>query len=146
MTRIQKPFFAVVIVLQLIFCTTPAFAQSQYEEAVNKHFKHTLMLHKEFVSIPNLPPVDPEAMLKNINWAAEKYGKLGFTTTLLKSKTFPLLLAEKVYDPSYKTVLFYFHIDGQPINPEAWEQEHPFTPVLKEQGEDGKWKTIGWDS
>ncbi|MEM8899537.1 MAG: M20/M25/M40 family metallo-hydrolase [Bacteroidota bacterium] len=146
MTCTQKPLLSVSIILYLISLPVTLLGQSQYEETVNTHFKSTLLLHKEFVSIPNLPPVDPEAMLKNINWAAEKYGELGFSTTLLESKTFPLLLAEKVYDPAFKTVLFYFHIDGQPINPEAWDQEHPFTPVLKEKGEDGKWKTIDWDA
>ena len=146
MTVIQKPLFAVVVLLQLFSSPNSILGQLQYKDAVDKNFKSTLLLHKEFVSIPNLPPVDPQAMLKNINWAAEKYGEVGFTTTLLESKTFPLLLAEKVYDPSYKTVLFYFHIDGQPINPEAWDQEHPFTPVLKEMGEDGKWKKMEWDA
>jgi acetylornithine deacetylase/succinyl-diaminopimelate desuccinylase-like protein len=82
--------------------------------------KNTLLLHKEFVSIPNLPE-NNELMLENINWVAEQYDALGFKTSLLSSSTLPILIAEKEFNPEYKTVLFYFHIDGQPINPEAWD-------------------------
>jgi acetylornithine deacetylase/succinyl-diaminopimelate desuccinylase-like protein len=41
--------------------------------------------------------------------------------------------------------LFYFHIDGQPINPESWDQDHPFQPVLKNKDKDGLWNSIDWN-
>ncbi|WP_299211721.1 M20/M25/M40 family metallo-hydrolase [uncultured Dokdonia sp.] len=106
-------------------------------------FKNTLLLHKEFVSIPNLPE-NKELMLQNIQWVAQKYDNLDFETTLLETSTLPILIAEKEYNPNYKTVLFYFHIDGQPINPDAWDQDHPFTPVLKEKDKEGTWQPIDW--
>ncbi|MFT6808826.1 MAG: acetylornithine deacetylase/succinyl-diaminopimelate desuccinylase-like protein [Saprospiraceae bacterium] len=94
--------------------------------------------------MPNLPE-NKELMLENINWVAEKYDDLEFKTSLLSSSTLPVLLAEKVYDPNYKTVLFYFHIDGQPVNADAWNQEYPFNPVLKRKGKDGVWQIINWN-
>ena len=29
------------------------------------------------------------------------------------------------------TLLFYAHMDGQPVNAELWEQDSPWQPVLK---------------
>lgn len=119
-------------------------AQAQDNAITAKDLKNTLLLHKEFVSIPNLPE-NKELMLQNIAWVAQKYKDLDFKTTQLETSTLPILIAEKEYDPRYKTVLFYFHIDGQPINPDSWNQDHPFTPVLKEKNKEGAWQTIDWE-
>jgi acetylornithine deacetylase/succinyl-diaminopimelate desuccinylase-like protein len=56
------------------------------------------------------------------------------------------LFAERIVDSAFKTVLFYFHLDGQAVNAAMWNQEDPFTPVLKEQKLDGKWKAIPWSN
>lgn len=117
--------------------------QSNNELHINNNFKNTLLLHKEFVSIPNLPQ-NKELMLENINWVANQYKTLDFKTTLLPTSTIPILITEKIFDPNFKTVLFYFHIDGQPVNPESWNQKDPFLPVLKELDKNNEWKTIDW--
>lgn len=119
-------------------------AQFNPNELTESHFKKTLALHKELVSIPNLPE-NPDLMLKNINWVADRYQKLDFKTSLLESSSLPILLVEKEYDPAYPTILFYFHIDGQPVNPAAWNQEDPFTPVLKMEVNNGQWQIIDWN-
>jgi len=128
----------------LIFFPIIIFAQANKDVINNEDFKNTLLLHKEFVSIPNLPE-NKELMLKNINWVANQYDRLDFNTTLLETSTLPLLLAEKIYDSKYKTVLFYFHIDGQPINPNSWDQDDPFIPVLKMKDSTGKWMDLDWN-
>lgn len=118
--------------------------QTNDDTIINDGFKNTLLLHKEFVSMPNLPE-NKEVMLQNIMWISQKYNDLDFKTSLLETSTLPILMVEKEYNPSYKTVLFYFHIDGQPINPDAWDQEDPFKPVLKEKDQNGKWQPIDWN-
>ena len=40
-------------------------------------------------------------------------------------------------DPARKTVLFYMHLDGQPVIPAQWAQKSPWTPVLKRRAADG---------
>jgi len=132
-----------MLTLLLLCFSSLTFGQSTSDTITDDALREVLLLHKELVSIPNLP-VNKELMLQNINWVAEKYEDLAFTTSLLESSTLPILLAEKEYDPAYKTVLFYFHIDGQPVNPAAWDQEDPFTPVLKQRSESGKWEPIEW--
>lgn len=127
----------------LLFVPALLLAQFNTDTAIDDGFKQTLLLHKELVSIPNLPE-DRQLMLKNIDWVANEYKNLDFKTSLLETSSLPLLLAEKIYDPNYKTVLFYFHIDGQPVNPDAWNQKNPFTPVLKEKNADGTWQLLNW--
>lgn len=140
----KKQAIPSIILYILIFLPSTLIGQSDYDQLIDKDFKKTLLLHKEFISIPNLP-ANPDLMLKNINWVADQYEALDFKTELLPSSTLPILIVEKEYNPELKTVLFYFHIDGQPINPEAWNQDHPFEPVLKEKGEQGDWQIIDWN-
>lgn len=127
----------------LLFFPIILIGQSKNDALIQDNFRNVLLQHKEFVSIPNLPE-NVDLMLKNIDWVKKNYEALGFKTSLLESSTLPILFVEKEYNPSYKTVLFYFHIDGQPINPSAWNQTDPFSPVLKEQNKDGEWKQIDW--
>ena len=137
-------FSKTVLSVIFAFLTGIFYGQSIDEDIqINKNIKNTLMMHKEFVSIPNLPN-NKDLMLQNINWVSHQYTDLGFNTSLLRTSTLPILIAEKIINPRYKTVLFYFHIDGQPINPDAWDQEDPFEPVLKQQDQNGEWQAIDW--
>tara|TARA_R110001632_G_scaffold144870_6_gene261608 strand:+ start:328 stop:1830 length:1503 start_codon:yes stop_codon:yes gene_type:complete len=118
--------------------------QSNSGQLTDQHFKEILLMHKELVSIPNLPE-NKEKMLENINWVAKQYQALEFKISLLESSTLPLLFVEKIYDANIPTVLFYFHIDGQPVNPDVWDQEDPFIPVLKEKDAAGDWQIKDWN-
>lgn len=134
----------ITFLFPLLFIPLLIQGQTNDDAMINAGFKNTLLLHKEFVSMPNLPE-NKEFMLQNIQWVSQKYKALDFKTTLLETNTLPILLAEKEYDPTYKTVLFYFHIDGQPVNPDAWDQDDPFNPVLKQKGQDDTWQPIDWN-
>lgn len=139
----MKNITLIINVCWIILFPFLANGQSEDEQHIKASFKNTLLLHKEFVSIPNLPQ-NEELMIENINWVANQYRILDFKTTLLPTSTIPILITEKIFDPKFKTVLFYFHIDGQPVNPVSWNQEDPFKPVLKEMDKNDEWKTIDW--
>ena len=119
-------------------------AQENWNSKIDSKLYNVLLSHKEFVSIPNLPS-DINKMHENINWVKKKYEKVGFKLKTLATSTLPVLFAEKIINPSFKTVLFYFHLDGQAVNPEMWNQKDPFKPVLKEQI-NGEFKEITWES
>jgi len=120
-------------------------AQENWDAKINSKLSEVLVSHKEFVSIPNLP-VDRQKMVENMNWVKNRYEKVGFQFTILKSSTLPVLFAERKVDPALKTVLFYFHLDGQAVNSKMWNQKDPFVPVLKEQKENGDWNAIAWSN
>ena len=132
------------ILLLFLLSITSFFAQQDWENKVDAKLLTVLQNHREFVSIPNLP-TKIQNMYKNISWVKKKYKKIGFSFKNLEAKTLPVLFAERIVNPDYKTILFYFHIDGQPVDPKAWNQKDPFIPELKELTEKGDWKSISWD-
>lgn len=132
-------------ILLLFFSFSLVKAQENWDTKINTKLPEVLWTHKEFVSIPNLPS-DIQDMFKNITWVKNRYEKVGFNFQNLEATTLPVLFAERMVDPAFKTVLFYFHLDGQPVNPDAWNQENPFVPFLKEQSNTKNWNTISWDN
>ncbi len=120
-------------------------AQRNWDAQIDNNLRSVLQKHKALVSIPNLPE-NRENMLKNVDWVTNEFNVLNFKVTALESPTLPVLFAEKSYNPDFKTVLFYFHLDGQPVNPKMWDQDDPFIPVLKAQNKKGNWDTIPWDN
>ena len=134
-----------IIVLFLLATSFLSHAQHHWDAMIEKNLKDIIWQHKEFVSIPNLPD-NEDLMLKNMNWVSNHYKTLGFKTSFLKSSTLPLLLLEKEYNPEFRTVLFYFHIDGQPVDANNWDQEDPFIPTLKRPDGQGQWETLSWDA
>ena len=120
-------------------------AQNNWDSLIDKNLKTVLQKHKALVSIPNLPE-NKDNMLKNIDWVTNEFNNLNFKVTTLDAKPLPVLFVEKTYNPDFKTVLFYFHLDGQPVNPKMWNQKDPFVPVLKAQNQNGDWETINWNN
>jgi acetylornithine deacetylase/succinyl-diaminopimelate desuccinylase-like protein len=119
-------------------------AQSSWDAQIDTNLRSVLQKHKALVSIPNLPE-NHENMLKNVDWVSKEFNALNFKVSTLKSPTLPVLFAENIYNENFKTILFYFHLDGQPVNPKMWNQDDPFVPELKAQDEKGDWKTIDWN-
>ena len=86
-------FFKTILSALFVFLTTVIYGQKTEEYLqIDKNIKNTLMMHKELVSIPNLPK-NKGLMLKNINWVAKQYQGLDFKTALLETSTLPILIA-----------------------------------------------------
>ncbi len=83
---------------------------------------------------------------KNVAWLEQAFQKRGFKTQQLANGDKPVLFAEFPGAASdKKTVLFYAHVDGQPVNPAEWDQESPWTATLKRRNAQGKWETLPLD-
>lgn len=98
---------------------------------------------RDFLSIPNNSLI-PEHVLNNLKYLEGAFGKRGFTTKRLPTNSRTALLAEKKVKGAKTTVLFYMHFDGQPVDPSAWHQKDPYTPVLKRPVDDD-WGSVSWD-
>ncbi|WKN42697.1 M20/M25/M40 family metallo-hydrolase [Tunicatimonas pelagia] len=99
---------------------------------------------RSLLSLPNDAHY-PKDIEPNIAWLDSAFQTRQFQTQRLSTKgEIPLLLAERQFAPSGKTVLIYLQADGQPVDPTRWNQPHPFTPVLKAQTEDGSWQELDW--
>lgn len=87
---------------------------------------------------------DRDSIYKNIEWCEKAFQTRKFTTRRFETPTLPLLLAERSGAQASKTVLIYLQLDGQPVDPQKWDQESPWKPVLKKRSEQERWIEIPW--
>ncbi len=135
--------------LLLIVLCFGSYVQAQSIDTKHKTYslaKESLTQLKELLAIPNDAnfPADIE---KNIVWVDSVFHDMGFKTKRLETETVPLLLADYAFpSPPKRTVLFYFHIDGQPVDSEFWFQEDPYRAVLKKEVEGEGWIDMDWSN
>ncbi len=140
----KKLISGIAIALLLLVLIVPSSqSQTKWDAQIETNLKTIISKHKALTSIPNVSTNEAN-MLKNVDWVQKEFEALGFSASLLASSTLPVLLLENEVSKKKKTMLFYLHVDGQDVNPAQWDQEDPFTPVLKEQDSKGEWNKIDW--
>ena len=86
----------------------------------------------EFLSIPNVAS-DTANIQKNAERLMEMLEARGIETHLLPISGRGPVVFGKLFTPEAKrTVIFYAHYDGQPVDPAAWTDGKPFEPVLRD--------------
>ena len=105
----------------------------QISQLARKHARSTLPEYLDFLRVPN-NGFYPEQMDQNMDWATAAFIRRGFAVQRLPTGNIDWLFAQRDFPGAEQTVLFYMHIDGQPVDRSKWEQESPYQPVLKVQG------------
>jgi acetylornithine deacetylase/succinyl-diaminopimelate desuccinylase-like protein len=120
--------FLLCLVQQLLFpnfaCTCVRAQPSLYDRTVE-----SLPAYQEFLSIPNDARIEGQ-LEPNLQWLEREFAKRGFRTERLENAGIDIFLAHfaaEVQDA--QTVLFYGHVDGQPVDPSKWVLAPPFTPT-----------------
>ena len=138
-----------LIILFFILSVNNGFTQSRKKilETTNEIIQGNWNRFFEMLSIPN-DGYDSPNIEKNIQWCEKTFSDLGFKLERVKAKStspsmpnHPLLIGNKFLSEKLKTILIYFHMDGQPVDPSKWNQKDPFIPILTENV-NGKWKEI----
>lgn len=137
---------AAVIVLALLVSPRAATANDESvaplaqvtHEAARRSFREFV----DLLALPNDATV-AEDIQKNVAWLDAAFRKRGFTTRQLPNGGKPMLFAEyPKKNPDSRTILFYMHLDGQPVIPEQWKQASPWAAVLKQRNAAGQWEPI----
>jgi acetylornithine deacetylase/succinyl-diaminopimelate desuccinylase-like protein len=84
----------------------------------------------ELLAIPNVA-ADRANIRRNAEHLRAMLTRRGFSAELLETSGNPLVFAELKVPGASRTILFYSHYDGQPVDPKAWKQPDPFKPVLR---------------
>jgi acetylornithine deacetylase/succinyl-diaminopimelate desuccinylase-like protein len=85
----------------------------------------------EFLSIPNVAS-DIANIQKNAARLVEMLEARGIETHLLPiGGRGPVVFGKLTVPDAQRTVIFYAHYDGQPVDPAAWTDGKPFEPVLR---------------
>jgi acetylornithine deacetylase/succinyl-diaminopimelate desuccinylase-like protein len=97
---------------------------------------------REFLSIPNVASDTPN-MEKNASRLKEMLEARGVETHLLSIEgRGPVVFGKLDALGATRTVIFYAHYDGQPVDPAAWTDKSPFKPVLRDKAIEAGGKVI----
>lgn len=114
-------------------------------DQVQRVSRATFSEYLEFVSMPSDAAV-PADIQKNTDWLEAAFRRRGFETRQLPNNGKPMLFAQwPRVDKAAKTVLFYMHLDAQPVVASEWSQPSPWQPVVKARASDGKWTIVPTD-
>ena len=88
----------------------------------------------EFLAIPNIASDTPNIQ-KNAAHLVEMLEARGIEAHLLPiAGRGPVVFGKLISPEAKRTVIFYAHYDGQPVDPEAWKCGKPFDPVIRTVG------------
>lgn len=137
-------FFTALLAIQSAL-NAQQLNQEEIARLSRDHFSESLETLRGFLRLPNDGHF-PDQIEANLRWCTSAFQQLGFTINRLETSIAPLLLAERRYHEAgtVPTVLFYCQIDGQPVDPQKWDQADPFEPALKAPGSDGSWAPVEW--
>ena len=120
--------------LILIFLL-PLFAQAQNKSAqasrnwIKQEGPAILATYAELLSIPNHAS-DKINIRKNADMISNIFSSRGFDMRLLELEgATPIVYGEHKIPNAQRTLCFYAHYDGQPVDPSTWKNA-PFQPVL----------------
>jgi len=86
----------------------------------------------EFLAIPNIASDTPNIQ-KNAAHLVEMLEARGIETHLLPiTGRGPVVFGKLISPEAKRTVIFYAHYDGQPVDPSAWTDGKPFEPTLRD--------------
>jgi acetylornithine deacetylase/succinyl-diaminopimelate desuccinylase-like protein len=96
----------------------------------------------EFLAIPNVAS-DTANIQKNAAHLVEMLEARGIETHLLPiAGRGPVVFGKLITPEAKRTVIFYAHYDGQPVDPAAWTDGAPFEPVLRDRAIEAGGKRI----
>jgi len=146
MKSLQSNYLYLFVFIMVGFVRLPA-QQLNYDKISKEFALKSIPTLREYLALP-CDANFKEDILKNVDWVERQFTLRGFSAKRLETSTIPVLLLQKSStNPSAKTIMFYFHSDGQPVNPSEWKQADPFIPVLKAQDPKTKeWKEIPFES
>jgi acetylornithine deacetylase/succinyl-diaminopimelate desuccinylase-like protein len=84
----------------------------------------------DLLSLPNVAADRPNVR-KNAEHLKSMLARRGFAAEILETTGNPLVYGDLSVQGAKGTLLLYSHYDGQPVDPKAWKQADPFTPVLR---------------
>ncbi len=85
----------------------------------------------ELLSIPNIAS-DTANIRRNADAVSKMLARHGVSSRLLETEGSPPVVYGEIRTPNaVRTVVFYAHYDGQPLNPKEWATD-PWKPVVKD--------------
>ncbi|MBI1765732.1 MAG: M20/M25/M40 family metallo-hydrolase [Acidobacteria bacterium] len=122
--------------LTLLLLTYPVVAQTspaaQAARQYRQQHEHEIMAeYTRLLAIPNVASDLPN-IRRNAALIVELLQKRGVKTQLLELPDVPPVVYGEINTPgATRTLIFYAHYDGQPVEPAKWVGGDPFKPILR---------------
>ena len=137
---IKRILITLIIVSCGLFANEPKSVKAT-QKWVKKNGYKIIHDFKTLLSIPNVA-ADRANIRKNAEYISELFQSRGFDMQLLKvDGANPIIYGELKRPGATRTLCFYVHYDGQPVDETKWEHA-PFEPVLYSGSIDGGGKPI----
>jgi len=131
--------------LLLAVVAVPATASAQAPispQTAQKLAQGSFREYLELLAIPD-DSINAADIATNAEHLERAFQRRGFHTRRLDNQGKPLLYAEWPRQlPGTKTVLYYLHLDGQPVVDREWSQPSPWKPVVKQRSRAGAWEIV----
>lgn len=124
---------------------SPQAVREQVRAYRQKHDVAIVRTLAEFLSLPNVAS-DRENIEKNARWILREFERRGIRGELLRvGDSPPVVYGEQLVPGARRTVVFYVHYDGQPVDPSQWATD-PWTPVLRDNPLEQGGRLIEWSA
>ena len=117
--------------------TSGLLAQTDVGNIRSYRLKNEAAIYNDFISFLQIPNVatDTVNIRRNADFLVQKMNTIGISKVQLLEGNDqyvpPVVYGEIQVPGATKTVIFYAHYDGQPVNPATWAKGlHPFKPQL----------------
>jgi acetylornithine deacetylase/succinyl-diaminopimelate desuccinylase-like protein len=132
-----RPFRSVFVFAGVLAAAGVAAAQTHPFDAgkvkayVAAHHQAIVQEFLGLVAIPDLHNDLPD-IHRNAEYLKQMLDRRGMNGEIWETPSTPLVFGEKLVPGAKRTVLFYIHYDGQPVDAVNWKQADPFKPVLRD--------------
>lgn len=150
-TRLGKSLSRMMLLV--LFSGPVAFAQSHSGANIRQQVRsyrsaHEAAIIREFADLLSMPNVasDTANIGKNADHILSMLQQRGIQTRLLRVEGAPPIVYGELNTPgATRTLAFYAHYDGQPVDPKQWSNP-PWTPVLRDKPMDQAGKEVDLNS
>jgi len=104
--------------------------QPDVERYVRDHQAAIVGEFLELVAIPNVR-TDLPNIKRNADLLRRMLERRGMNPEIWETPSTPLVYGERLVPGAARTILFYIHFDGQPVDKAGWKQADPWQPIVR---------------
>ncbi len=127
-----------ILLLAAVFLSGLGAPYSESADKPGNEVRDYLKAHEgviigEFVQLLSIPNVssDRENVRRNAVFIRDIMTARGIDARLMETPGNPVVYGELTVPGAVRTLMFYAHYDGQPVDVSAWTGTHPFKPALR---------------
>ncbi len=126
-----KIFLFILLILTMDGISLQSESQAERIQQYIQANQHEII--QEFIQLLSIPNVsgDTVNIRKNAAFIREMMERRGIRTEIMETAGNPVVFGELTTEGTDKTLMFYVHYDGQPVDPSQWTGTDPFNPALR---------------